>query len=163
LDQITSKFNSVGEFLKAAASLMNRRKARAGRSLENHFAALLKGAEIPFDQRVRIDGTSEPDILIPGKAAYENPNYPADKLCLLGLKTTCKDRWRQVLNEGHRVKSKHILTLQKGISVNQLNEMHDSGITLVVPEMYRRAYPAASRMKILTIENFVGTVKSTLV
>ncbi len=163
LDQITRKFNSVGEFLKAAASLMNRRKARAGRSLENHFAAILKGAEIPFDQRVRIDGTSEPDILIPGKAAYENPNYPAEKLCLLGLKTTCKDRWRQVLNEGRRVKSKHILTLQKGISVNQLNEMHDSGITLVVPEAYRRAYPAASRMKILTIENFVGTVKSTLV
>ncbi len=162
LDQITRKFNSVGEFLKAAASLMNRRKARAGRSLENHFAAILKGAEIPFDQRVRIDGTSEPDILIPGKAAYENPNYPAEKLCLLGLKTTCKDRWRQVLNEGRRVKSKHILTLQKGISVNQLNEMHDSGITLVVPEVYRRAYPAESRMRILTVESFVGTVKSIL-
>ena len=162
-DQITHKFSSVAEFLKAAASLMNRRKARAGRSLENHFATLLKGAQVPFEQRVRIDGTAEPDILIPGKAAYENAGYPAEKLCLLGLKTTCKDRWRQVLNEGRRVKNKHILTLQQGISVNQLNEMHDSGITLVVPDSYRRAYPTGSRMTILTVEKFVETVKSMLV
>lgn len=82
-DQITHPFRSVDEFLKAAATLMNRRKSRAGRSLENHFAAILKNAHIPFEQRVRVDGTAEPDILIPGKAAYENPAYPAEKLCLL--------------------------------------------------------------------------------
>jgi type II restriction enzyme len=162
LGQITRRFTSVAEFLGAAASLMNRRKARAGRSLENHFAEILRRAEIPFDQRVRIDGRSEPDILIPGKAAYEDSAYPAERLCLVGLKTTCKDRWRQVLSEGRRVKNKHILTLQRGISVNQLNEMHDSGITLVVPDAYRRAYPPGSRMEILTVEKFLGAVKSML-
>jgi type II restriction enzyme len=161
-DQIARPFTSIDEFLSTAATLMNRRKSRAGRSLENHFSAILKNAHIPFEQRVRIDGTAEPDILIPGKAAYENPDYPADKLCLLGLKTTCKDRWRQVLNEGHRVKNKHILTLQRGISANQLNEMQKSGITLVVPDAYRQAYPTDSRMNILTVETFVGTVRRML-
>ena len=160
--EIAHPFNSVDEFIKTAATLMNRRKSRAGRSLENHFASILKNAHIPFVQRVRIDGTAEPDILIPSKAAYEDSNYPPQKLCLLGLKTTCKDRWRQVLNEGRRVKNKHILTLQRGISTNQLNEMSESGIRLVVPDAYRREYPTDSRMKILTVQAFIETVQNIL-
>ena len=160
--QIARKFSSVDEFLKAAATLMNRRKSRAGRSLENHFATILRNAHIPFEQRVRIDGAAEPDILIPSKEDYDNPDYPAEKLCLLGLKTTCKDRWRQVLNEGDRVKNKHILTLQRGISGNQLEEMHKSGITLVVPKSYQREYPTGSPMKILPVEEFVETIKKML-
>ncbi|MGC8560628.1 MAG: type II restriction endonuclease [Phycisphaerae bacterium] len=161
-ETISRKFHSVEEFLKAAASLMNRRKARAGRSLENHFAAILRRANIRFDQRARVDGTSEPDILIPGKSAYNDLSYPAEKLCLVGLKTTCKDRWRQVLNEGRRVRRKHILTLQKGISENQLNEMYDAGIILVVPEPYLHLYPRQSPGGILTVEKFVGAVKTML-
>lgn len=163
LPQISHKFAAIDEFIETASSIMNRRKARAGRSLENHFAVILGNAAIPFDQRVRIDGAVEPDILIPGKRAYEDSQYPAEKLCLLGLKTTCKDRWRQVLNEGQRVKKKHILTLQKGISVNQLNEMHDSGITLVVPTEYQKFYPRTSRMSILTVGKFMDSIKRLLV
>ena len=35
---------------------------------------------------------------------------------MLAVKTTAKDRWRQVLVEAERVETKHLLTLQEGIS-----------------------------------------------
>jgi uncharacterized metal-binding protein len=54
-------------------------------------------------------------------------HYPTNKLFMVGVKTTCKDRWRQVLNEAKRVKDKHILTTQQGISKRQLNDMKEDG------------------------------------
>jgi len=63
------------DFLKVAKSIDGRRKSRAGRSLENHVASIFTEAGIPFDARPRIDGKIEPDILIPGKKEYENPQF----------------------------------------------------------------------------------------
>lgn len=160
--EIARPFISVGDFLKTAGSIMNRRKSRAGWSLENHFDTILRESNVPFEARPRIDGNAQPDILIPGKIAYEDPAYPAERLCLLGLKTTCKDRWRQILNEGSRVPEKYLLTLQKGISVNQLNEMAEARVTLVVPKPLQKAYPLGSRMKILSVEQFLDVARKLL-
>lgn len=53
---------------------------------------------------------------------------------MLGAKTTCKDRWCQVLNEADRIPNKHLFTLQRGVTRNQLQEMKDEHLTLVVPK-----------------------------
>lgn len=152
---------SVDDFLKTAATLMNRRKSRAGHSLENHVAFLLNNATIPFDAQVReIEG--KPDIVIPNKLAYRDSNYPIERLFVVGLKTTCKDRWRQVLNEARRVQHKYILTTQQGISENQLAEMRDSQVSLIVPRAYHRMYPQVEQMEILTVHDFIIKVKRTL-
>jgi len=153
-------FRSVDDFLKTASSIMNRRKARAGRSFENHFEALLRTADVPFDVRAKVDG--KPDILIPGTQAYKDNNFPVRKLCMVGLKRTCKDRWRQVLNEAERIPHKHILTLQQGISKNQLREMHQAGVILIVPKRLHRYYPDGSGIKMLTVRSFIAKVKGTL-
>ncbi len=159
--EIGRLFKDVEDFLKTAASIMNRRKARAGRSLENHVDNLLLEAGLPHQMQPKIDG--KPDIVIPDEKAYYSKNYPSKKLFIVGVKTTCKDRWRQVLNEGSRVKNKHILTLQPGISSNQLNEMHSAGVTLIVPKRLQKDYPKEHKLKILTLEDFVGSVNKVLV
>ena len=53
---------------------------------------------------------------------------------MLVVKTTCKDRWRQILNEADRIPVKHLFTLQEGVSVNQFQEMCESNVRLVVPK-----------------------------
>lgn len=53
---------------------------------------------------------------------------------MLAVKTTMKDRWRQILNEANRVEHKHLLTLQDGISETQFKEMVEAKVTLVVPK-----------------------------
>lgn len=158
--EIVRPFKDVDDFLATAATITNRRKSRAGRSLENHVGHLLKQANVRFDARAKIDGRVEPDILIPGKSEYEDPAFPVDRLCVLGVKTTCKDRWRQVLNEGRRIPRKHILTIQPGISGNQLKEMKDANVTLVVPQPLHREYPKVPGVEILTVEQFVSDVQT---
>jgi hypothetical protein len=158
--QIEQPFNTIDEFLKTAASIMNRRKARAGRSFENHVEFLLKDEGIPFEAQPAIDG--RPDIVIPSAAAYHNSSIPEEAVFVVGLKTTCKDRWRQVLNEGTRVKRKHLITLQRGISANQLAEMHQAGVSLIVPKPFHRDYPRDSPMHLHTVGTFVEEVRRTL-
>jgi len=157
---ITRLFSSVDDFLKTAATIMNRRKARAGRSLENHVDRILTDAGIPHDMRPPVNG--RPDVLIPGRNEYENPDYPAEKLFMIGVKTTCKDRWRQILNEANRISRKHLLTVQRGISPNQLAEMHAANIQLVVPGRLHKEYPRKSNMDIMNVEKFLDTIREEL-
>jgi hypothetical protein len=158
--EIARLFKDVDDFLKTAASIMNRRKSRAGRSLENHVDYILNKANIPHEMQPTIDG--KPDIVIPNKEAYLSSSYPDEKLFIIGVKTTCKDRWRQVLNEGKRVKKKHILTLQPSISCNQLKEMHEASITLVVPEKLKKDYPKDHPLEILSLESFIQQIGTKL-
>ncbi len=37
--------------------------------------------------------------LVPNITAYEDASFRAHRLRMLGAKTTCKDRWRQIINE----------------------------------------------------------------
>lgn len=159
-NEITRLFKDVDDFIKTAASLMNRRKSLAGRSLENHVEFILRKNSIPFDMRPDIDG--RPDIVIPGKAQYDDLSYPVSKLFIVGVKTTCRDRWRQVLNEATRIPDKHILTTQAGISTNQLKETHKSKVSLIVPKPLQKQYPDASGIKMLSLDGFIQFIHETL-
>lgn len=154
-------FKDIDDFLRTAASIMNRRKSRAGRSLENHIDYLLTRAGIPHVMRPQtIDG--KPDIVIPSEDAYFDETWPERELFIVGIKTTCKDRWRQVLNEGRRIGSKHIITIQQGISTNQLREMHSAGVTLIAPQRIHKDYPKDSGITFLTLQEFMSAVKNRI-
>jgi len=71
--------------------------------------------------------------LIPGEEAYFDVSWPEKRLFVIGLKTTCKDRWRQVLDEGRRVRTKHIVTLQQGIT-HLLHFAPQSSRNLLIPQ-----------------------------
>jgi hypothetical protein len=154
---IARPFRDIDDFIQTAGRLMNRRKSRAGRSLENHVEHLLLAAGLPHEMRPDIDG--KPDVVIPSAAAYRDDTYPIDRLVILGIKTTCKDRWRQVLNEGQRVRAKHILTMQQGISASQLAEMQAAGVTLVVPERLHADYPTDRQIELLTVGAFIDRLR----
>jgi type II restriction enzyme len=159
--EIERLFSSIDDFLKTAQSILQRRKARAGRSLEHHVEHLLQEARIPFEMRVDVEGT-KPDVLIPGRAAYLDNSYPVRKLFAVGIKTTCKDRWRQVLSEAPRVKHKYLITLQQGVSPAQLSEMKRSALTLIVPRRLHCDYPPAQREQLLTLAAFIEHVRIAL-
>lgn len=149
-------FKSIDDFITLANSVLNRRKARAGRSFENHVEYLLKETRIPLDVRPNVDG--KPDFIFPGKKEYDDPEFPSDRLVMLGLKTTCKDRWRQVLNEASRIPRKHLLTLQPAISCAQIEEMMAANVTLIVPKPLHGLYPKVCRKKLLTMSDFMSEV-----
>ena len=92
---------------------------------------------------------------------YHNSSFSVDRLCALAAKTTCKDRWRQILNEADRLKdgTKYLCTLQQGISSAQMDEMQAENVILVVPKDYIVTYPGDRRERIWTIRRFVQHIR----
>lgn len=155
-------FATMEEFVDTANSVLNRRKSRAGKSLEYHLEAIFRGNGLPFGTQVVTEQKKKPDFIFPGGEAYHNPHYPADKLIVLGAKTTCKERWRQVVTEADRVKTKYLCTLQQGNSPAQLREMRAEHVVLVVPEAYIVTYPPEFREEILSLAKFIGMVREKM-
>jgi type II restriction enzyme len=154
-------FKDIDDFLATAQTILQRRKARAGRSLEHHVEYMLKQAEIPYERNANVEGT-KPDILIPNTKQYLDRAWPEKKLFVIGIKTTCRDRWRQVLQEAPRIKRKHILTVQKGISPAQLTEMKKAAVRLIVPKELHGDYPKQRRGELMTIATFIEHVRAAL-
>lgn len=160
-DKISHGFDSVDEFITMANMVLNRRKSRAGKSLEHHLAAIFDGNDILYAAQVVTEGNKKPDFLFPSQAAYHDTSFPTDKLISLAAKTTCKDRWRQVINEADRLRGfpKYLCTLQQGISPAQMDEMQAENVILVVPKPYIASYPADRRDRIWTVSKFVNYVR----
>ncbi|MFP8396695.1 type II restriction endonuclease [Klebsiella pneumoniae] len=160
LGQIAKGFATVNDFITLANSVSNRRKSRAGKSLELHLESLFteRGAT-SFETQATTEGKKKPDFIFPSGAAYRDPDYPAERLRMLGVKTTCKDRWRQVLNEANRIDTVHLFTLQQGVSVAQFREMQAEGIRLVVPEGLHKAFPEEIRGELMSLSAFINEIK----
>lgn len=150
----------VDSFVSFSLSVQNRRKSRAGYSLENHLVAMFTGHELAFDRGAKTEGNKKPDFLFPGGAAYHDPRFDPSRLTLLGSKSSCKDRWRQVLSEGVRVPGKHLVTLEPGISTNQTNEMIGEGLQLVVPRPIQASYLAEQKDWLLSLKDFLDLAKA---
>jgi hypothetical protein len=163
LPYITAGFTTVDGFIARAQTILQRRKARSGRSLELHAREifieerLIEGTHF-VHQPVSEDGKT-PDFLFPSIAAYRDASFPPDRLRMLAVKTTCKDRWRQILNEADRIPAKHLLTLQEGVSENQFSEMVNAGVQLVVPAGLTEKFPKAVQPHLQSLESFIGDVR----
>jgi hypothetical protein len=156
---LTRPFEDLDSLIDFANSALNRRKSRAGMSLEHHVDFILRHYNIPFDHPGRSEGNKKPDFLLPSNIDYANSYFDTKKLTMLGVKTTCKDRWRQILNEADRIPSKYLLTLQQGISKRQLEEMETEKVILVVPKAYQSMYPKEFQHKLLDINSFILLLK----
>ena len=158
--EITTKpFPDIDSFVAMANEVLNRRKSRAGKSLEHHLADIFTRCELIFEEQVITEEKKKPDFVFPNGRCYHNKTFPGELLTVLGAKTTCKDRWRQVLNEADIVKDKYLFTLQQGISSNQLKEMQDYRLHLVVPHKYLTCFPKEYRGGISDLSTFIGMVK----
>ena len=160
LPRIKTGFTRVDEFVDFANSITNRRKSRAGKSLELHLKEIFREEGMNFSHGEISEDRKKPDFLFPSTAAYRNDSWPDGKLRMLASKTTCKDRWRQILNEADRIKTKHLVTLQQGVSENQFNEMKSAGVVLVVPKSLHESYPKSIRSQILSLECFIAETKT---
>lgn len=149
-ERIKTPFSTVEELVVCANTILNRRKSRAGKSLEHHLAEIFNVFKLNYQTQAITEGSKRPDFIFPNESSYHNKDFPSEKLVFLGSKTTCKDRWRQILNEADRIKTKHLFTLQQGISSNQLREMYRYGVCLVIPKQYLNTFPEEFKDKILS-------------
>lgn len=148
----------VDAFVDFSLSVHNRRKSRMGKALENHLEILLNEIPLKFKRGGQTEQKKRPDFLFPGEKEYANRNFPVNKLIMLGAKSTCKDRWRQVLSEAKRIRNKHLLTLEPGISETQTSEMHESRLQLVVPTEIQGTYKKSQQSWLMSLTEFISFV-----
>ena len=158
---IRNPFPTVDELIKTANTILNRRKSRAGKSLEHHLSEVFNIWKLSYTSQAITEQNKKPDFIFPNIETYFSEPVGSNKLVFLGAKTTCKDRWRQIVGEADRIPQKHLFTLQQGISGNQLKEMKSAGVTLVVPKPYLTSFPKDYREDIWTLDKFVKYVEST--
>ncbi len=161
-DVLSKGFSDVEAFVSLASEILNRRKSRAGKGLEHHLAALFDSNSIRYTEQAKTEGAKRPDFIFPSESDYHNPDFPSSRLVSLAAKTTCKDRWRQVLNEADRLRegAKYLCTLQQGISRAQMDEMQAENVVLVVPQPYITSYPKDKQDRIWNIQKFINYIKS---
>ena len=149
----------VDGFIRFSLSVQNRRKSRMGHSLEHHLEAVFIAHNVRYVRGAVTESRQRPDFLFPSLEDYEAaPPSGAPGLHMLGAKSTCKDRWRQVLVEAAKVPSKHLLTLEPSISSAQTNQMATHDLQLVVPEPIHATYTSVQRHWLWTLDDFIEEV-----
>lgn len=149
----------VEGFLSFSLSVQNRRKSRAGQSLEHHLETLFQARGVKFARGAETENRNKPDFLFPGQAEYRDPAFPVARLTMLGAKSTLKDRWRQVLAEARRIEQKHLVTLEPGISEAQTDQMRSEKLQLILPASIHVTYRERQRPWLMNIGQFVELVK----
>jgi hypothetical protein len=162
LETIIKKgFNSVDDFVQLAISVINRRKSRAGLSLQNHLEQIFVDYNLSFSAQKITENRSKPDFVFPDINLYHrlSDDELVEKLVtVLGAKYSCKDRWRQILSEAGRVTTKYLITIEPGITGNQTNEMQNNQLRLVVPQEIHKSYNSVQRQWLLTLNDFIKLV-----
>lgn len=149
----------VDGFISFSLSVQNRRKSRTGYALENHLEEVFKACDVMYARQAVIEKNSKPDFLFPGIDEYNSDSFPTDRLSMLGVKSTCKDRWRQVLAEAERIQDKHLFTLEPGISENQTDQMKANRLQLVLPRGIHETYRESQQAWLQELAEFIGMVK----
>lgn len=157
--QLQKGFSNVDKFVAFSLSVQNRRKSRVGHALENHLEAIFRDNSVRYSRGALTEGKARPDFLFPGRNEYADQSVGSPPLRMLASKSTCKDRWRQILAEAARIPEKHLFTLETAISENQTAEMQMHRVALVVPPSVSKTYSAAQRAWLLSLQEFVALVK----
>lgn len=158
-DRLQAGFgNDVDAFINFSLSVQNRRKSRAGSALENHLEFLFAERGIQYTRTPCTEGRAKPDFVFPGEAEYHDKNYSPLLLTMLGVKSSCKDRWRQILAEADRIERKHLLTLEPRISENQTREMEARHVQLVLPSGIHNTCTDAQRDWLMDLAAFIRLV-----
>ncbi|WP_339502993.1 type II restriction endonuclease [Pseudomonas silesiensis] len=160
--QLNSGFESVEHFIRISLSVQNRRKSRVGYALEHHLAAIFTAHQMPFGRQVQTENRATADFLFPGQQAYLDLSYPDNRLVMLASKSTCKDRWRQVLTEAGRIRVKHLFTLEPGISAHQTNEMQAHNLQLVIPSSLFGSYNTPQQQWLQSLDQYINQTRQII-
>ena len=160
-DRLVKGFDGdVDGFMSFSLSVQNRRKSRVGLALENHLELLFSDYGIRYSRTAITENKSRPDFIFPGHTEYHDPMFNTLNLTMLGVKSTCKDRWRQVLSEADRIKRKHLLTLEAAISSNQTDEMRTKDLQLVLPRRLHATYTDTQQTWLFDVTTFIELVRT---
>jgi len=146
-------------FIKLIQSTLQRRRSRAGSAFENHLEQVFTDHGITYTRTGVTENRLKPDFIFPCIGHYHDETFPQQRLTMLGVKTTCKDRWRQILNEAARIDDKHLITLEPSISKAQTSEMQIERVQLVIPKGLHPTYTPDQQNWLMDVDSFIDLAR----
>jgi hypothetical protein len=164
IKEVSARGGGFTEVMRLTQSMLQSRKSRMGQSLQNHLAAVLQSAHIPFTAQCPTERGERPDFIVPGRSAYHDPGFPADLLRMVGCKSRVRERWRQYDSEADRIRIKHHVSLDVGMSAELLEQMHGANLRLHMPErLIATRYESAQRAGLVgTISALIGELSGVM-
>ena len=74
-DIVARGFASVDDFVIMVNRVLNRRKSRAGKSLEHHLATIFDENKIRYTAQAVTEGNKKPDFMFPSEEAYHDMTF----------------------------------------------------------------------------------------
>ena len=133
LDELLTSGPGLTDVIDFAMTVQQSRRSRRGQSLQNHFAAVLRAANIPFSAQCTTERGETPDFVVPGCTEYHDPDFDSGRLRMVACKSTAKERWRQVLNEAERIPDKYLVTLDRQLTTSTIAAMDRAGVRAFLP------------------------------
>ncbi len=149
----------VDNFVSFSLGIHNRRKSRAGYAFENHLSVIFDCNKIAYSWGKATELNKKPDFIFPGIEQYHSKSFETSLLTMLGVKTSAKDRWRQVLSEAAKIKQKHLITLEPAISKNQTDEMISDSLQLIIPKGIFETYSTEQQKQIISLSDFLNFIR----
>ena len=141
-------------FLRASQA----RSSRVGGTFESHMATVLTDGRIPH-QGQPVFGGSRPDFVLPNSSVYHDAARRPTLALVLALKTTLRERWRQVVSESAGCPV-FLATLDEGVPAATLDKLAERGIVMVVPERFKTSEYSdyVGRADVMTFRTFFDRV-----
>jgi hypothetical protein len=113
--------------------------SRAGNAFERYIRMWLKAFSIPFEKG-KVDGERIPDFILPTIEYYMNIEQRGlDDAMLLSAKTTCRERYTEILSEGNHVHTRYLATLDNAVPAKSIKKMEGYRIVMIVTEKDKAA------------------------
>lgn len=147
-DLVTSVVRGFPALNDTFLSASQQRKSRGGLSFELHVATLLRHGRIRFEEQL-VTGSRRPDFVLPNVKELKRKGRPFDAAIVLAVKTTLRERWKQVSME--KLNSALFLaTVDDRVTADAIADMKTHDICLVVPESLKSSketcYPTSDNV-----------------
>lgn len=153
-DIVSSVVRGFSDLDATFLSASQHRKSRAGRSFERHISRLLCDGRIAFEEQT-ITGGRRPDFVLPSLLAMKAINRIFEEALVLSAKTTLRERWKQVTMEKFNC-ALFLATVDDRVSSAAIDDMHNQGIHLVVPESLKKSKETCygGKINVITFREF---------
>jgi glycosyltransferase involved in cell wall biosynthesis len=147
--------NKKEDFEKINKIIFKKKNTRLINNKKNLGAGIARNIGIKYSKGANTERNNRPDFIFPSIESYHDSSFSVSDLYMLGVKTTAKDRWRQVLSEADRISCKHLITLEPAITKNQTDEMIAQNLQLIIPSPLHRTYSERHLVHIINVKSFI--------
>lgn len=153
-DIVASVVKGYPELNATFLSASQTRKSRAGRSFEHHVARLLRDGQILFQEQA-VTGGRRPDFVLPSVKVLKTSARTYDDALIMSLKTTLRERWKQVPMEKFNC-ALFLATVDDRVSSDAIEDMRALGIHLLVPESLKKSKETCynNKSNVITFRDF---------